>query len=71
VKSVSQQKIIIVQKHKLLQLTGILSKIFKKVNTIHTSAGYLHSHFVSNKIKYMSMSVAWNSVLPATSLLLE
>jgi hypothetical protein len=47
---VSQQKIIIVQKCKLLQLTGILSKIFKKVSKIHTSAGYLHYHFVPNKI---------------------
>jgi hypothetical protein len=32
---VSQQKVIIVQKCKLLQLTGILSKIFKKVRSTH------------------------------------
>jgi hypothetical protein len=50
-REVSQQKIIIVQKCKLLQLTGILSKIFKKASKIHMSVGYLHSHFVSNKRK--------------------
>lgn len=48
---VSQQKIIIVQKCKLLQLTGILSNVFQNLSKVHRSAGYLHSHFVPNKIK--------------------